>query len=776
MSGEERDGESAASPERRVALVIGNSAYDYTSLLRNARNDAEAVARVLGRLGFEVIAEYDLDKRKFELVIKRFTDELETADVGLVFYAGHGLQVGRKNYFVPVDAELQLEKDLDFHGVPLALVLKQLNREKKAGIVILDACRNNPLARSLAVRRGTRSVSAAPGLARMKSAEGCCIVFATGPGKEANDGESGEHSPFTAALLAEIERDDLPLSDILHAVGDKVRKATGGKQDPWIDNRLRQPFFFKRQKEQGTLDDPYAPLDALDPTTQTNEPGGLDCVVVAAELPLDISDLDRHVRLALENYESEIVDAAMVWRRARLQPAQPVSKGHTGLTPRRLQIRADQAFASVGKLRAAVRALCRADVAVFDVTRWQPGVMLLLGIRSVARRGITICSYADDYVHGDPLALPFNLQALNIAAHSANQGGKQLEPEHIIGGKILNGLHEIASQPDYLDLPTYDAVRKLGADFERFDPIPRNKRVLALCPFGGHFEQNWKVIKSELTGKLRRDRPASAAQQRAEPLDKSGAASTVRDLLVRVLDVETPRLVVQQLYELIRRVDMCVVDWTDIRPDVMFELGVRLAVNRLGAVHIGETGRLRPVPLGSDPPIQDNLTQVLHLLQRFSIIEYSRNAPKPRPFQAMVEFSDEGLRASEVPRDEEYRKKREMDFLVYETVGEALAREPGSISSPLVGELIERANLLSSDEEESTGRSSVLRQRREYSPEARSASSGVRAQTRGLALLGRTLYERRDRSQLRSFAPIPVACSPSAVALEQAAQREGRSG
>ena len=155
---------SVAQAERRIALVIGNSAYQNTPELKNPKNDATDMAASLRRLGFEVFEGHDLDKRSMERMIRQFGVKLSGADLALFFYAGHGVAIGGQNYLVPVDARLSSEGDADFEGLPLTLVLKQMEREAKTSIVLLDACRDNPLARNLARTMGTRSPQVSQGL------------------------------------------------------------------------------------------------------------------------------------------------------------------------------------------------------------------------------------------------------------------------------------------------------------------------------------------------------------------------------------------------------------------------------------------------------------------------------------------------------------------------------------------------------------------------------------------------------------------------------------
>src|SRR5690349_1403128 len=140
----------AAQADKRVALVIGNGAYQNTTHLTSPRKDAGDVAAALARLGFEVVDGLDLDKRAMERTMRQFTQKLARADVALFYFAGHALQSGGQNYLMPVDARLKGEGDIDFETLPLSLLLRQMEREAKTSIILLDACRDNPLARTLA--------------------------------------------------------------------------------------------------------------------------------------------------------------------------------------------------------------------------------------------------------------------------------------------------------------------------------------------------------------------------------------------------------------------------------------------------------------------------------------------------------------------------------------------------------------------------------------------------------------------------------------------------
>jgi caspase domain-containing protein len=250
-----------ARAEKRVALVIGNSAYKSAVELKNPRNDATDLASALGRLGFEVVAGNDLDKRTMERTIRDFGQKLAGADVALFFFAGHGLQVGGQNYLVPIDAQLAGEGDVDFEGIPLNLVLKQMEREAKTSIVLLDACRDNPLARNLARSMGTRGGQIGQGLAEVKAGVGTLIGFSTQPGNVALDGE-GRNSPYAGALVKHVATAGKDVSAILVAVRNDVLQATGGRQVPWEHTSLTGQVFL-----QSASSPEAAPPAAAPPTT-----------------------------------------------------------------------------------------------------------------------------------------------------------------------------------------------------------------------------------------------------------------------------------------------------------------------------------------------------------------------------------------------------------------------------------------------------------------------------------------------------------------------------
>jgi phosphate transport system substrate-binding protein len=234
---------SAAHAAKRVALVIGNSAYQHAGELANTRNDASDMAAVLRTQGFQVIDGFDLDKSALERKIRDFAAALVGAEVGVFFYAGHGMQVSGTNYLVPIDAGLRTASALDFEMVRLDLVQRTMEREAATNILFLDACRDNPLAPNLARAMGTRSADIGRGLAAAESGVGTLISFSTQPGNVALDG-TGRNSPFAGALIKHLRASNDDLSAILIAVRNDVMRETQRRQVPWEHSALTGRFYF----------------------------------------------------------------------------------------------------------------------------------------------------------------------------------------------------------------------------------------------------------------------------------------------------------------------------------------------------------------------------------------------------------------------------------------------------------------------------------------------------------------------------------------------------
>jgi uncharacterized caspase-like protein len=228
----------AFAAENRVALVIGNSAYRYASVLGNPKNDAADMAAAAERLGFKVVKGIDLDKDGMDRTIRQFAESLRGASIGMFFYAGHGLQVGGRNYLVPVDAELKSAEALDFEMVGLDVVQRIMEAATETNILFVDACRDNPLARNLARAMGTRSAAIGRGLTVQEAGAGTLISFSTQPGNVALDGTGTRNSPYAAALVKHIATRGKDLPAVLVQVRRDVMATTGKRQIPWEHSAL----------------------------------------------------------------------------------------------------------------------------------------------------------------------------------------------------------------------------------------------------------------------------------------------------------------------------------------------------------------------------------------------------------------------------------------------------------------------------------------------------------------------------------------------------------
>ena len=235
---------AVASPAdaRRVALVIGNADYKIAAL-ESPVSDAVAVAEAIGQqLRFDkVILKRDLSAEGFRDALRELARETRGAEVGLLYFAGHGLEVGGRNYLIPVDARLKAARDVELEAIALDTVLAQLDGVTALKLVILDSCRNNPFPLAGA---GTRSVGI--GLARIEPEGNTLVAYAAKHGTMAEDGTVGGHSPFTAALLKHLARPGIEVRQLFGYVRDDVVAATGQRQQPFVYGSLGGQGLFLR--------------------------------------------------------------------------------------------------------------------------------------------------------------------------------------------------------------------------------------------------------------------------------------------------------------------------------------------------------------------------------------------------------------------------------------------------------------------------------------------------------------------------------------------------
>lgn len=230
---------SAAKADRRVAFVVGNGSYKNVAQLPNPPIDAKAMASTLRNVGFEVIEGSNLSRDQMTEKLLDFGRKAQGSDIALFYYAGHGIAVGGSNYLLPVDADIKSEMDVKLGAaINVDLTLEQTMGDAKVKLVFLDACRDNPFAAKIKSNSATRSVNVQSGLAEMKSGEGTLIAFATGPGQTALDGQEGNNSPFTRALIDNITKPGVEIQQAMTSVRAQVNEETHKGQLPWGHTNL----------------------------------------------------------------------------------------------------------------------------------------------------------------------------------------------------------------------------------------------------------------------------------------------------------------------------------------------------------------------------------------------------------------------------------------------------------------------------------------------------------------------------------------------------------
>ncbi|MEM1370972.1 MAG: caspase domain-containing protein, partial [Pseudomonadota bacterium] len=326
----------AATDERRVALVIGNGEYTAAQKLPNPGNDSALMSKTLRDIGFEVIEGRDLSRIGMIKVIDEFTERAFGADVALIFYAGHGMQVDGKNYMIPVDAELDSAAHLKTRTIAMDSFIDALPSDPGVGILIIDACRNNPLARAFAnTLPATRSASVRSGLAPVQTtgngAGGLLIGFATDPDAEALDGE-GENSPYTTALARHIATPGLNIHSVLTRVRNDVSQYTEGRQRPWYNASLGREIFLGGPRLPGAATP--IPADVLSEAAAQNQvtasgPDAAEKLFWEQVASLNSPDAYKLYQTQYPNGHFSALAAASIVALSSASPAEPMREAST---------------------------------------------------------------------------------------------------------------------------------------------------------------------------------------------------------------------------------------------------------------------------------------------------------------------------------------------------------------------------------------------------------------------------------------------------------------
>jgi len=232
--------------DRRIALVVGNSAYENVAPLANPARDAALVAETLKRTGFDSVTLLtDLRRDALTAALRDFAWQAEAADWAMVYYAGHGMEVGGANYLIPIDAKIGSDRDVSFEAVALDQVMNAAERAKRLRLVILDACRDNPFANQMKRTMTLASRSVSRGLAAIEPEAGTLVVYAAKDGEMALDGQ-GSNSPFATAFVTNMRKPGLEVRRLFDVVRDDVMEATNRAQKPFSYGSIsgRQDFYF----------------------------------------------------------------------------------------------------------------------------------------------------------------------------------------------------------------------------------------------------------------------------------------------------------------------------------------------------------------------------------------------------------------------------------------------------------------------------------------------------------------------------------------------------
>jgi uncharacterized caspase-like protein len=295
----------ARAAEQRVALVIGNGAYRSVPELANSRNDADDISEQLKRVGFAVIDGRDLDRPAMYAALGRFAQRVRGSDAGLVFYSGHGLQINGQNYLVPVDLKYDEDAFTPFDLVKLDDVIEALSYTDGVRLLVLDACRDNPFANRLAQNKANRGVAATRGLAKIERSQGMLIAYSTQSNSVAADG-SGRNSPFTGALVREIQVPGLEVATVFRRVAINVNLETQGKQTPELSVSLLQDFYLNPRESDLDAWKKLGPSASVADLKKFMSTFPESVMVDAARARLDaIENANERERLAREYAEKE---------------------------------------------------------------------------------------------------------------------------------------------------------------------------------------------------------------------------------------------------------------------------------------------------------------------------------------------------------------------------------------------------------------------------------------------------------------------------------------
>ncbi len=552
--------------QKRRALLVGIEEYGAGFLpLRAVRQDVPFMGKALGSCGYEV--EEVLDDQDAVALGKRlreFCEACDEGDVHVIYFSGHGRSVAGKDYLVPARANRDQvdDKENDYSRVKT-----DFSEHVGRGLVvfIIDACRDGATAKGRE-EFGHERV----GGPRFVRFFGCshneiCQVFPKG-----HNGE--DISIFSKALGEALQSGQCcSLNEVLGRTTDKclaiTKKAALPVQKPRLsfgEMTAEAPEMLKRR----IFDPPV-----VSPIWKQFDSQRMHCLLIISESESrkkHESEFHWMVKQAMTGgfgsrvwgaFRSYANDRDLINGKRRVIEESPDPPLINLATLAVNDAFRDHVFDDV------VRALVEADLVIFDVTSFEPGVLLLMGIRSASRRGVSLSMHGGGWRELDDINVPFNLSDLSLGSHTEPEGGKEEDRvTETLVQRIEYGFRQLAQQPRYQDLPAYDALRQLGPLYEAASTIFASTHVLALASYRKPYKRNWQFLTNQVKGFLR--------------------SRISKPEIVRLVDLGNPQLVSQFLYEQIRRTAACIVDWTEYSPSTFFELGVRLAVSEWGAIQV----------------------------------------------------------------------------------------------------------------------------------------------------------------------------------------------
>ena len=605
----------------RRALLIGAENYgEGFAPLPAVREDIRLMQSALDASGYSIKicpAEILSNAGKLDEAMRDFCAAGGPDDIHILYFTGHGLLVDEVDCIVPAGTQRRAATISSTQRVSTDLSRTVVDSATGLVLFVIDACRDKedvPTTKGGA-GWGDPERLKRPGEHRFVRFFGCaahqvCQVLSP-------SAEGPSSSLFTRVLAESLaEGGHYTLDDLLSQVAMRCTmlltkeselqpqspRLSYGELSAEMKSVLQRPIFSVYFPGLGQV--------VLPSVWPSFDPDKLHCLVVTSEY-----EYKRAPRWGLKDLVRDALggkSGSRIWEAfwAGCNHRRLVSGRQRALpqtyTPSVLSFAffsVLEALASTDALDKATRAVVEADIVVFDVTGFEPGVMLLMGIRSACCRSFSICSHGAGWQEGQPLQMPFNLQDLNIASHtpSAVLVGTDPVVERFVR-RIEIGFQQLSRHPRYLDLPAYDALRELGADYAAWSTLDVSERLLVLCSYNPELFGQWRSVASELKSAL-------------------WVKKQIKPEIERIIDYPTSQLIWQNLYEQIRRAAACVVDWSGYSASVFLELGVRLAVSEWGAAQIIEEKHL---PSGELAP---QLEQIERLCRLFEPIAYQVNSP-----------------------------------------------------------------------------------------------------------------------------------------------------